>query len=167
MTNNFEAFRKLITNPFKFRFFLLMRLPTAFFAGLRIEALSEKEATLSLSQKWFNKNPFNSIYFGILSIAAEVSTGILGLGIIYKQSPSISMLVVKNQGNFYKKATGRIFFTCTNGPEIRTVIEEAIATGEGRTVTCLSTAKNEKGETVAEIYFTWSFKTKANTKVAV
>ena len=161
MTDNFSLFKKQITHPFKFRLFMFTRLPAAFFAGLHISHLSENESIIAIQQKWFNKNPFHSIYFAILSMAAEVSTGILCMGAIYKRIPAVSMLVVKNEGNFYKKATGKISFTCADGNAIRQAVKEAVATGEGRTVRCLSTGKNEQGEIVAEFYFTWSFKAKS------
>ncbi len=160
MTDNFSLFKKQITNPLKFRVFMFTKLPAAFFAGLRVQYLSEEKCIITVKQKWFNKNPFHSIYFAILSMAAEVSTGVLCMGAIYKQRPPLSMLVVKNESSFYKKAAGKISFTCNNGNEIKKTVEEAVATGEGKTVTCLSTGKNEKGETVAEFYFTWSFKAK-------
>lgn len=160
MNPNFDSFKKDITNPVKFRVFTLRSLPTAFFAGLKIENLDEQQAVVAVRQKWFNKNPFHSIYFAILSMTAEVSTGILCMGAIYKMKPAVSMLVVKNEGLFYKKATGKILFTCSNGNDINETVAKAIATGEGQTIKCQSIGKNENGETVAEFYFTWSFKAK-------
>ena len=143
---------------------MLRSLPAAFFAGLKIQTLNETQAAIAVRQKWFNKNPFNSIYFAILSMAAEVSTGILCMGAVYKMNPAISMLVIKNEGQFYKKATGKILFTCNNGNEINETVTRAIVTGEGQTIKCHSIGTNEKGETVAEFYFTWSFKVKSNSK---
>jgi hypothetical protein len=70
------------------------------------------------------------------------------------------MLVVKNEGSFFKKATGKILFTCMNGAEVNEAVEKTIATGESVTVTCHSVGTNQNGETVAEFYFTWSFKQK-------
>ncbi len=139
---------------------MLSRLPAAFFAGLKVEALDEQQAIISIKQKWFNKNPFRSIYFAILSMAAEVSTGILCMAAIYKCKPAVSMLVVKSESYFYKKATGKILFTCEDGDAINSTVQEAMAGGEGKTISCKSVGKNEKGETVAEFYFTWSFKSK-------
>jgi hypothetical protein len=140
---------------------MLTSLPAAFFAGLKIEMMDERKTIISIKQKWFNKNPFHSIYFAILSMAAEVSTGVLCMGAIYKCKPSVSMLVVKNESFFYKKATGKISFICEDGEAINKTIEEAVATGEGKTIVCKSIGKNESDETVAEFHFTWSFKSKS------
>jgi hypothetical protein len=140
---------------------MLSSLPAAFFAGLKIEILDEQKAIISVRQKWFNKNPFHSIYFAVLSMAAEVSTGVLCMAAVYKRKPSVSMLVVKTESSFYKKATGKISFVCEDGDAINKTVEDAITSGEGKTIICKSISKNETGETVAAFYFTWSFKSKA------
>ncbi|QEC68272.1 DUF4442 domain-containing protein [Panacibacter ginsenosidivorans] len=139
---------------------MLNKLPAAFFAGLRIEFFNETKAAVAVKQKWFNKNPFGSVYFAVLTMAAEMSTGVLCMANIYKRNPAVSMLVIKTEAVFYKKATGKILFTCLNGTAITALIDDAIATGEGRTIACQSTGRNEAGEIVAEIYCTWSFKVK-------
>jgi hypothetical protein len=140
--------------------FLLAKLPAAFFAGLKVQELTPESAAIGVRQKWFNKNPFHSIYFAVLAMAAEVSTGILCLSAIYKRNPAISMLVIKNEGFFYKKATGKIIFSCRDGTNIKAAIEQTIQTGAGTTVTCNTRGINEAGELVAEFNFVWSFKAK-------
>lgn len=157
---HFQSFKDKITNPLLFRTFMLGKLPAAFFAGLRIENLDELTAIISVKQTWFNKNPFGSIYFAILSMAAEVSTGVLCLGAIYKRKPQVSMLVIKSEGMFHKKATGKIMFTCNDGDNIHNIVENAIITGDAKTFVCHSSATNKTGEVVAEFSFTWSFKIK-------
>jgi hypothetical protein len=140
--------------------FLLSQLPAAFFAGLKLDQLTQRSSSVSVRQKWFNKNPFHSIYFAILAMAAEVSTGVLCLANLYKRKPPVSMLVVKNEGFFYKKGTGKIVFTCNDGNAVSEAIEKAIQTRDAASVTCNSKGINEKGELVAEFNFTWSFKPK-------
>lgn len=137
---------------------MLTKLPSAYFAGLRLKKLEAEEAIVSVAYKWFNKNPFGSLYFAILSMAAEASTGILCMSAIYKRQPSVSMLIVKIEGHFFKKAVGEIIFTCTDGLKIQQAVEDAIASGESKSVTCQSTGKNELGESVAEFFCTWSFR---------
>jgi hypothetical protein len=61
-------------------------------------------------------------------------------------------------GSFYKKATGKVFFTCQDGLAMKQAIEKAISSGEPQQVTSLSTGRNRENEIVAEFYFTWSFK---------
>ena len=71
------------------------------------------------------------------------------------------MLVTKMEATYFKKATGTIFFTCEQGKEITSTIDEAVETGEGRSIVTKSTGRNKSGEIVAEFLFTWSFKSKS------
>src|ERR1043165_4365239 len=127
---------------------MLTSLPSAWFTGLRVEALTEELATVSVKYTWFNKNPFRSIYVAVLSMAAEVSTGILCMAALYKRNPAVSMLVVKHEGQFYKKATSKILFTCKDAAAINVAVENAVSTGEGTTIKCHTTGMNNKGEMV-------------------
>ena len=160
MNPNFNQFKNQITNPLKFTLFTLAKLPMAFFSGLKVTHLEPSTAAIFVRFKWMNQNPFQSIYFAVLSMAAELSTGVLAFAQIYKRKPSISMLVVKLEAEFYKKAVGTIVFTCNNGAEVIKAIEETIQIKQGITVACTSIGKDEQGVEVAKFIFTWSFKSK-------
>lgn len=73
------------------------------------------------------------------------------------------MLVIKTESEYFKKATGITTFSCEDGILIKQVIEDAISTGEARTITAKSTGRNNTGEVVAEFKITWSFKAKAQS----
>jgi acyl-coenzyme A thioesterase PaaI-like protein len=107
-----------------------------------------------------NQNPFQSIYFAALAMAAELSTGILALTSVQAASKPVSMLVFDMNANFTKKAKSKIVFTCTQGKEITEAIEESIRTGEGKIVTVNTVGVDEVGDKVAEFNFTWTFKVK-------
>jgi hypothetical protein len=154
------AFFALVRNRFKYRLFLLSKLPSAYFAGLALAGISEKEAVVSVPYKWFTQNPFKSTYFACLSMAAEMSTGILAMAHVYKRRPQVSMLVVDMQSRFHKKATGLTWFTCNDGHAIREAIQKAINLALPQQVTVTSTGRNKDNEVVAEFVFTWSFKVK-------
>jgi Domain of unknown function (DUF4442) len=154
-------FLQLINNRFKFNLFLFSKLPSAFFCGVRVQQANENECVVTVPYKWLSQNPFKSTYFACLSMAAEMSTGVLGLAHIYKSSPAVSMLVVNINGNFFKKAVGKTIFTCPDGLLIKQTIEAAVASGEGKTVTAKSNGINEQGEVVATFEVTWSFKAKS------
>ena len=163
MNEHTAEFIKLMKHPVKFRMFLFLKLPSAFFAGVRIKDVGESFCTVTVPYKWFSQNPFKSTYFACLAMAAEMTTGSLGLAHIHKRKPAVSMLVVKVEGNYFKKATGVTSFTCHDGIAIRNTIEEAITTGESRSFRALSTGINKDGEKVAEFFITWSFKAKSTS----
>ena len=158
--SNATQFLQLIKHPIKFRMFLLSKLPSAFFSGVRIIDADENKCSVKVPYKWFSTNPFKSTYFACLSMAAEMSTGVLAMAHIYKREPPVSMLVSKVEGSFLKKATGITIFTCEDGAVIRQTIEDAIMSGEGKIVTAKSYGRNNATEIVAEFSITWSFKVK-------
>lgn len=160
MNASFHQFRNKIINPIQFRFFLLVKLPAAFLCGLRIKQFSEKSTTIVVRHWWLTQNPFRSMYFAVQSMAAEMSTGLMCFGQIYQREPAVSMLVVRVDSQYLKKATGLISFTCEDGEKIEAAIEETIRTGEGTAVVTRSVGTNEKNEIVAEFQLTWSFKAK-------
>jgi hypothetical protein len=154
------AFFVLVKNPLKFRLFLMKNLPAAYFSGLKIMSVTGESSVVSIPYKWFTRNPFRCTYFACLSMAVEMSTGILALENIYKRSPKISMLVTGIEGKFYKKATGRTRFICEEGIVIKRTIETSIASGDAQSIKVLSSGFNQQNELIAEFWITWSFKAK-------
>ncbi|MBT9391935.1 DUF4442 domain-containing protein [Hymenobacter sp. NST-14] len=154
-----EHFRRTISNPLKLRLFMLRRLPMAYLAGLRLAELTPERATITVRYKFLTQNPFRSIYFACLSMAAEMASGLLAMMHVQSGSP-VSMLVVGLEADFSKKAVGLIRFTSPDGAAIGRAIAESRATGEGRTVVCTSTGLDEAGDTVAVFRITWSFRAK-------
>jgi hypothetical protein len=153
-----EEFPAIANSPLKFRLFLFTRLPSAYFAGVRVREIDAGRSVVSVPFKWYTQNPFRSTYFACLAMAAELSTGALAMAQVYKRDPAVSMLVVGLKAEYFKKATGRTWFTCESGNEFRDRIEESLATGEPVSVTARSTGRNAAGETIAVFDITWSFK---------
>ena len=137
-----------------------MKLPAAYFCGIRVRYTDETKCAVTVPFKWLTKNPFRSTYFACLSMAAEMSTGVLAMGHVYKKDPEVSMLVTKMEANFFKKATGTVTFISEDGKRIAAMIKEAMSSGKGTSVNTYSTGKDKAGETIAEFMVTWSFKVK-------
>jgi len=157
---NTGKFLGLVRHPLKFRLFLLTKLPSAFFSGLKVVYADDNQAKVKINYRWFTKNPFRSTYFACLSMAAEMSTGILAWMSVYGKKPPVSMLVLRTEANFLKKATSSTIFTCEDGQAITEAVDEAYASGKSISFAARSTGKNEAGEIVAEFVITWSFKAK-------
>ena len=159
-TSAMQAFRRQVLSPHKIRLFMLRKLPLAWLAGLRLVALTPEAATVTVRYKYLTQNPFRSIYFAALAMAAELASGIQAMLHTQGGGP-VSMLVVGLQAEFTKKAVGLIAFTCPDGATIAVAVAESRATGEGRTVACISTGRDEAGDVVAVFHVTWSFRAKA------
>src|SRR5215218_6464918 len=129
MKLNSSSFYKALSNPFNFKIFLVSNLPAALYSGVKLLHATEEECVVTVPYKWFTRNPFRSTYFACLSMAAEMSTGILALANIYQRTPKVSMLVVAIEGKFYKKAIGKTKFVCKDGQSIMQSIQLAIDSG--------------------------------------
>lgn len=152
------AFFALINHPLKFRLYLLKTLPAAYFSGLKIVQANDASCTVSIPFKWFTQNPFRSTYFACLSMAAEMSTGVLAMAHVHKRKPAVSMLVTGIEGKFHKKATGLTMFRCNDGEAIQNAIALSVSSAKGQTVKAHSVGRNKAGEDVAEFWIEWSFK---------
>ncbi|WP_430400289.1 DUF4442 domain-containing protein [Flavobacterium sp.] len=144
--------------PSKLNTFIFFKLPSAFWSGVRVKSITEVKCEATVKYRWFNQNPFNSMYFAVQAMAAEFTTGALVMLQVKKSGKSISMLVANNKSTFTKKATGRITFTCNQGDLIKEVIQEAIDSMEGQTIWLTSVGVNENGEQVSEMQFEWSIR---------
>ena len=160
VNQNAKAFIALSKNRLKFPFFLFSKLPSAFFSGVKVISIDYQKCMVSVPYKWFSQNPFKSTYFACLSMAAEMSTGLMALMNTYKRNPSVSMLVTKIEGEFFKKAVGLTTFVCEEGTEVTEVIDDCILSHEAKTIRLKSTGTNAKGQLIAIFYITWSFKAK-------
>lgn len=152
-------FQKQSTS-FKFRMFLLMKLPSAFFSGVKVVSLNNESCKTSVPYKWFSQNPFKSTYFACQAMAAELSTGLPAIMAIEKRNPRVSMLVVDMQAVYVKKAVGITTFECKDVLAITTAVEKAVSTGEGQTIKAEVIGSDNKRNEISRFYFTWSFKAK-------
>jgi hypothetical protein len=145
-------------NRHTFRLYTLTKVPLAWLAGLRLAHIDDNSCRIAVRLGWLNQNPFRSMFWAAQAMAAEFSTGTLCREKVLKSGQSISMLLVRLEAGFTKKAVGRIVFSCGQGGEIDEVLRRAIDTREGQAVRLRSVGTNEQGEQVAELFFTWSFK---------
>ena len=146
--------------PAKVNLFNLIKLPLAYFGGVRVCSITDKEVVVSIKHRWMNQNPFKSMFWAAQGMAAEMPTGVLVMKAIKDSKQKVSMLVIRQEADFYKKATGKIHFSCTGGNEIREAIQKSIKTGEGQVIVLTSEGKNKDGVVVSKFQFHWSLRVK-------
>lgn len=138
----------------------MFKLPSAFLCGVSLKEIDNKKAITTVTHRWINQNPFNSMYFAVQSMAAELATGALVIKKIKESKRPISMLVTNHTGSFFKKATGQITFTCLDGDLIQSALDETIKTGLGQTIKMKSVGVNKNGEVVSAYEFEWGVRLK-------
>ncbi len=144
--------------PRKINLFMLSKLPSVYFCGVRVTSIDNKTCNTSVKYNWITKNPFKSMFWAVQGMAAELSTGALVMHHIKECGKPVSMLVLNNKASFYKKAKGRITFSCEEGLKIQEIIEQTLVSGEGQTCWMKSKGVDEAGETVSEFHFEWTVK---------
>ena len=146
--------------PLKVNFFNFLKLPLAFFGGVRVKSITNNEVIVTIKHRWMNQNPFKSMFWAAQGMAAEMPTGVLVMKAIDDSKRKVSMLVTHQEAQFFKKATGRITFSCTGGNEIREAIQKSIETEEGQLIVLTSKGTNLEGVIVSKFQFHWSIKVK-------
>ena len=139
---------------------MFFKLPLGWLSGMRVKSINTTSSIVEIKYKWLNQNPFKSMFWAAQGMAAEMTTGVLVMNAIQASKRKVSMLVTKQEGGFYKKATGKIVFTCNDGEKIADAIQKSIETKEGQLVYLTSNGVNEEGITVSTFQFEWSLKVK-------
>ena len=112
--------------PSKINRWMLSKLPAAWLSGVSLTLIDEDKCEVKVSYKWNNQNPYRSMFWAVQGMAAELTTGMLLTKSIQDSNTNISMLLVSNKSNFYKKAVGKITFTCNEGEIAKQLINSTI-----------------------------------------
>ncbi len=153
-----ETLRRRMLNPFWMRSFMLVKLPLAWIARVKIATLTAERCTTTVPYSWRTTNPFRSTYFAAQSMAAELSTGALAMLAVESAPAPVAYLIVGLEAEFKKKATDVVTFTCAGGDQIFAAVAAAVASGETATAQVTTHGHMPDGTEVSRFTFTWSFK---------
>ena len=154
-----QTFLRFANSSWRMRFFLLWKLPAAWFMGIGVRFCDEQRCVVRQPYGWRSQNPFRSTYFAAQCAAAELSTGLLAMAALQGEVP-VSMLVIQIEASFLKKADQQLLFTCEEGPLMQDVVRQAIETGEPQVFKACSVGTLPDGTEAARVWITWSFKRK-------
>ena len=79
-------------SPSKLNKYLMFKLPAAYFTGVRTKYLDDTTCVVNVKHRWLNQNPFNSMFWAVQGMAAELTTGALMMKKIRESGEKISML---------------------------------------------------------------------------
>ncbi len=143
--------------PKRINRFLLYKLPAAWLTGVRVISINDDKCEVKVKFRWINQNPYRSMFWAVQGMAAELTTGMLLTKCIEESKTNISMLLVANKSNFYKKAVGKIKFVCDEGDNAKELINLTKQNNTHKTW-LKSKGIDESGDIVSEFYFEWSCK---------
>ena len=151
-------FRDNLLSPLKQRLYYLKSLPMGLFSGIKLIQLDEAISVSEVPFRWCNKNPFNSMYFAVQSMAAELSTAAPVMMVLKGTDADIALIIVDLKAEFVKKAQSKITFSCIDFDKIANAVTQLKQVDDTVTVTAKTTGRDVDNTEVASFYFTWSFK---------
>jgi hypothetical protein len=143
-------------SKFQISLFTLLRLPSVWLCGIRVTLLEQSFCEAKVKHRWINQNPFNSMFWAVQGMAAELTTGMLLMKEIQTSKRKVSMLVLNNKANFSKKAQGRITFSCNSADLITNAIKKLLETDKPQTLWLTSKGIDENNDLVSTFEFEWT-----------
>jgi hypothetical protein len=102
------------------------------------------------------------MYFGVLSVGADVTGGFLAMKLIQASKSKIALIFKDFHADFLKRAEGDVHFVCEDGIAIQNLVNTAEETGERQNlpVNIIATVPEISDEPVAKFVLTLSIKKK-------
>ena len=151
---------KKLTTPWQLRLWMLTKLPMGLLSGMKIVALTEEGCEVVLKDKWWIRNPFGSIFWAVMGMAAELSTGALVYA--YASGSNVKFILVGMEGKFFKKAKGKSYYFCDAGLDVPRAIQELKNSDESSLVILPVIAKDQAGQILATFNFQWQLRKPIN-----
>ncbi len=157
----------LISKEFKATWFIrsfgITKVPLIFYCRPSVIRLNDKTTIVKIPFRRRNKNHLQSLYFGSLSVGADVAGATLAMHLIRKSRQNISLVFKDFKADFLKRPEGDTHFICNDGQAIKRLIDESITSGErvNMPLKIIATVpKISLDEPVAEFVLTLSLKLK-------
>ncbi len=147
-------------SPFQINKFLLFKLPAAYLCGVRLLSIDSEKTQVYVRFAWINQNPFKSMFWAVQGMAAELASGMLVMQFIRSQNRSISMLLIGVQAEFYKKAKGKILFTCSDGAIAQRGVSQCSNNPSGAQFELTTVGYDNVGDLICRFKFQWSVKSR-------
>jgi len=141
-----------------FPFYLLFQLPLAWVAGLRLATLDQGRCVVRMRYRFWNKNPFGSMYFAAMAMGAEMSTGLPAYVFLRQNRKSVSLLLAGMEAVFHKKAVGRLTFEFEDQGELIQALANLAQSGDTCRTVLVSRCYDASKQLMAEFRFTWTFR---------
>lgn len=149
-----------LLSPWKLRFWMMSKLPMGLLSGMVIEALDDKACRVMLKDRIWIRNPFGSVFWAVMGMAAELSTGALVYA--YASGTGVKFILVGMEAKFFKKARGKSFYFCDAGPDVYRAMNHLVNTNDTSIVLLPVIARDQKGEILAEFKFQWQLRKPVN-----
>ena len=100
------------------------------------------EIKIPLNRK--TRNHLNSMYFGALSIGADITGGFLAMPHIRESKRNINLVFKDFNAKFLRRAESDVHFICTDGLAVKELVQQSIKTKKRQNYTLKIIAKTPK-----------------------
>jgi hypothetical protein len=135
----------------RWKLFLLgfFKIPMIHYVRPRIISCDDNNIQIKIPFRRRTKNHLNSMYFGALTIGADLSAGLMVFYACGRMNKKLSLAFKSVKGEFIKRPETAVFFNCSQGEFVREKLEEAIRLNERINFTLSVIATNDTNECVA------------------
>ena len=155
-----EIFSPETITTWKLWLFGITRIPLIFYCRPRVVKITETSLEVKIKLNRRTRNHLNSMYFGVLSIGADVTSGFLAFEYMRASKSRISLIFKDFQADFLKRAEGDVHFLCDEGQAMQELVKEAERTDEreSMSVHVTATVPSISQDPVAKFILTLSIK---------
>tara|TARA_Y100000590_G_C15486884_1_gene926157 strand:- start:215 stop:661 length:447 start_codon:yes stop_codon:yes gene_type:complete len=142
------------------RYFGLTKIPLILVCRPRVVSIDQGSIVIRVPLNRMTRNHLGSMYFGALSVGADVAAGFLALDRMESAGRKLSLIFKDFSADFHKRPEGDVDFRCEDGQDIDSLIDRAITSNERSSapVSVIATVPSVSDEPVASFSLTLSLK---------
>ncbi|KTD62544.1 PaaI family thioesterase [Legionella spiritensis] len=118
----------------RFKYFLWyfsrFKVPMIGYLKPRLLVIDDQRVVVKLPLRRRSKNHLNSMYFGALSVGADLAGGLHGFYYAAKNQLKVSLVFKSFQAQFLRRPESDVYFVCEQGDDVHAMIVESKASGE-------------------------------------
>ena len=158
-------FSKITKLTWLIRLFGFTKVAMIYYCRPKVIRVDDQLLEIKIPLNRRTKNHINSMYFGALSVGADVTGGFLALPPIQKSKRKIVLLFKDFNAKFLRRAESDVHFICRDGKVVSDLVNTAIETGERQNykLKIIATTPKISDDVVAEFELTLSIKDYTNT----
>ena len=156
-----------LSDKFKANYYLaifsITKIPLLWFCRPKIVDITSTSIEIKIPLRRKTKNHLNSMYFGALSVGADITGGFLAMMCIQKTKKKVALIFKDFKADFLKRAEGDVHFICNQGDDITSLVNKTIQSGhrENMVVYIDAIVPSISSDVVAKFELTLSLKDKS------
>ena len=132
-----------------------------------VEHVDDRRCVIRIPLRRRTRNHLNCMYFGVLSVGADCTAGLIAMNAVRKSGKNVSLLFKDFKADFCKRAEGDVWFFCEQGEAILDMVAKAMAGSEriNMPVEVIAKVPDKTGdEPVARFELTLSLKNRSGAE---